>query len=306
MKTKLTLLAFLLINLATTNASVTHRLTHTNDTTYLLEADASYNRNDFEWPITYDASKAKKLILKGEFTASDLGLMIYFNKAFFSCFSTIDMTDCKLTAITTSYHPERYQGGSQVSMAFADNFLPNYCFYYNTNLKNLILPITCDVISTICANPTSLKTLTVTNTTDLVWAKPYLYPRDSLFLITEKETAYKTRLANKDSVILYVPSQYRNLYRVQTDWKSTKIIGYDTNTTSIDETAQKQKIKIYPTITKDIINISGIESGEISIIDINGNIMLKEKVQAQIDISFLNKGMYLIRVGSEVIRIIKV
>jgi hypothetical protein len=304
MKTKLTLLACLLINFATSNASVTHRLTHTNDSTYLLAADASYTRNDFEYPITYDATKTKKLILTGEFTASDLGLMIYFNKAFFSCFNTIDMTDCKLTAIITSYHPERYQGGTQVSATFADNFLPNYCFYYNTNLKNLILPKTCNTVSSICANPTSLKTLTVTNTSAIVWSKPYL--SDSLFLITEKETAYKTRLANKDSVVLYVPKQYVKTYKGYVGWRSVKIVGYDTSTTPLDEISEKPTIKIYPTIAKDKINITGVEYGTVSIIDLNGNIVYKEGVSHQINIESLTQGFYIVLIDNQMVgKIIK-
>lgn len=79
------------------------------------------------------------------------------------------------------------------------------------------------------------------------------------------------------------------------------------NTTEINQTILKGiKNSIYPTITKDVINIDGIESGQISIVDLNGNILIKDEIQPQINVSKLTKGIYMVMVNNSCVgKIIK-
>ena len=93
----------------------------------------------------------------------------------------------------------------------------------------------------------------------------------------------------------YVTTDIETIYGNELSFTTLNNVGVE----SIDQ----NKILIYPNPTKGIINISGLgTSGVVEIIDITGKIVKQQPIDnsyLQVDISLLNKGIYMVRTRNE-------
>lgn len=96
------------------------------------------------------------------------------------------------------------------------------------------------------------------------------------------------------NIYIQVTAEDRSIY------KQYKIKLKNESSTGINQTIlEALENYIYPTITKDVINIKGVESGQISIIDISGNTMIRDEIKSQINVSALPKGLYLVNINNQ-------
>lgn len=167
--------------------------------------------------------------------------------------------------------------------------LPVYAFARMERLKSVILPKTVGFVNMnafmLCTN---LDSIVLPNTS-------FVYASEKLSDVYKKCYAgYGTYSPN---LTVYVPKDLVPVYQADQYWGelTIKAIG-SLPTNALQET--KSNVSIYPTITKDVINIDGIESGQISIVDLNGNTMIKDEIQPQINVSKLPKGMYMVMVNN--------
>ncbi len=84
----------------------------------------------------------------------------------------------------------------------------------------------------------------------------------------------------------------------------------NSTTTSIEE-YENIDLEIYPNPTHNIVNITGlssIESSIVNIYDVQGKLILSKEIKQQgtIDISELNKGIYIVKIGEFTHRIVKI
>ena len=83
-----------------------------------------------------------------------------------------------------------------------------------------------------------------------------------------------------------------------TDWGNMMVTG-------IDEVAADNGLRVYPTMTSDYVTVSGY-TGEIVLVNLNGNVVKKVYASgtATVDVSDLNKGIYLLKAGTTTEKVI--
>ena len=147
-------------------------------------------------------------------------------------------------------------------------------------------------------------------------APSYVYSNNALSAINKQTDKYNIGIAFTESpangtVILRVPfnnssNQTLNLQIVENTSTRTQQINLATGLNDINGS----KTRIYPNPTNDIINIEGLTKNENTIIklyDLQGKLILSRelKEKGSIDISDLNNGVYVIRIGEMTHKIIK-
>lgn len=109
---------------------------------------------------------------------------------------------------------------------------------------------------------------------------------------------------------LYVPIGSKNLYSQSIPWKWLTIVETQLAElpTAINNPIENKTFTIYPNPCCDFLNISThCVSGLVQIIDMNGNILKSQVINPneKIDVSLLQKGIYLVRFNNNVERFIK-
>jgi hypothetical protein len=147
-------------------------------------------------------------------------------------------------------------------------------------------------------------------------APSYVYSNNALSAINKQTDKYNIGIAFTESpangtVILRIPfnnllNQTLNLQIVENTSTRTQQINLATGLNDINGS----KIRIYPNPTNDIIKIEGLTKNENTIIklyDLQGKLILSRelKEKGSIDISDLNNGVYVIRIGEMTHKIIK-
>lgn len=94
-----------------------------------------------------------------------------------------------------------------------------------------------------------------------------------------------------------------------TDTSNVAVLTVNTNL-GVDKNIQGSNLKIYPNPTNDAINIEGLtlnENTPINIYDIQGKLILTKELMEEgtIDLSELNNGVYVVKIGEMVQRIVK-
>jgi hypothetical protein len=85
--------------------------------------------------------------------------------------------------------------------------------------------------------------------------------------------------------------------------------GLDCSVLGVDE-FETSKLKFYPNPTNNIINVEGLSKNEnntIQIFDVQGKLVITKTIteKGTIDLSELNKGVYVIKIGEVAQRIVK-
>ena len=89
----------------------------------------------------------------------------------------------------------------------------------------------------------------------------------------------------------------------------TAVLNVNVGPTGIND-IKNANIKIYPNPTNNIINIEGLNKNEnntILIFDVQGKLVITKTINEKgtIDLSELNKGVYVIKIGEVAQRIVK-
>ena len=99
-----------------------------------------------------------------------------------------------------------------------------------------------------------------------------------------------------------LPLSNNNYYRLrQIDFDGTESISK----TVVVAMPKSGKLKVYPSITSNILNIETSEQGNFSIFNVLGQQVLNGKISPQVDVSLLPKGYFFIKIGSEMAKFIK-
>jgi hypothetical protein len=245
-----------------------------------------------------DSTKYNTYIMDGSFLATDI---IKVKDYYDSLIVNFDLSKVKLL---------RLSGYTAVETHTFQNGILQLC----PNLRVIKFPVNCDTInadvfgsgntqlkkldSIYISNET--KVLTVTNDgVNKLWR-----------ILDDGGYYYSNRIISGDTIVVMVPRALYSAYKAKTnydnDWFRFKIVAYDVPIASGINTPNKtSNVSIYPTITKDVININGVESGQssqtsqISIIDIGGNTMIRDEIKSQINVSALAKGLYLVNINNQ-------
>ncbi|MBO5975250.1 MAG: T9SS type A sorting domain-containing protein, partial [Paludibacteraceae bacterium] len=75
------------------------------------------------------------------------------------------------------------------------------------------------------------------------------------------------------------------------------------------ENVSDHSVTIFPNPTKEILHINGIKQGEvIRIFSLNGNVIVNEKTENEtltLSVATLPNGIYLLQIGTEIVKFIK-
>jgi Secretion system C-terminal sorting domain len=123
-----------------------------------------------------------------------------------------------------------------------------------------------------------------------------IHPLTNSIPINQKKkfTAASYEFVDKDPLSI---SFYR-LRQIDNDGKETlsKVISISTKSNS--------KLKVFLNPVSDELNVTGLE-GDYQIINLLGQVLLRDSSKTQIDVSALSQGTYLLRVGEEQVRFVK-
>jgi hypothetical protein len=147
-------------------------------------------------------------------------------------------------------------------------------------------------------------------------APTYVHNTNTLSAINKQANMYKIGVAFSETpingtVILRIPytglgNQTLNMELVE----NTTARNYQLNVVTGINDIKNSNIKIYPNPTNNIINIEGLNKNEnntIQIFDVQGKLVITKTIteKGTIDLSELNKGVYVIKVGEVAQRIVK-
>lgn len=82
------------------------------------------------------------------------------------------------------------------------------------------------------------------------------------------------------------------------------IFADDSEETAIGQTVQDNVIRVYPNPTHDRLMVEGVEIGTMRIYDLQGR-LLKTETGTGIDVYDLPDGLYLLQIGTQVVRFTK-
>ena len=147
-------------------------------------------------------------------------------------------------------------------------------------------------------------------------APTYVHSTNALSAFNKQANMYKIGLAFSQApvngtVILRIPytglgNQTLNMELVE----NTAARNYQLNVVTGINDIKNSNIKIYPNPTNNIINIEGLNKNEnntIQIFDVQGKLVITKTIteKGTIDLSELNKGVYVIKIGELAQRIVK-
>ena len=147
-------------------------------------------------------------------------------------------------------------------------------------------------------------------------APTYVHYTNALSAFNKQNNTYKIGVAFSEApvngtIILRIPytglgNQTLNMELVE----NTAARNYQLNVVTGINDIKNSNIKIYPNPTNNIINIEGLNKNEnntIQIFDVQGKLVITKTIKEKgtIDLLELNKGVYVIKVGEAVKRIIK-
>jgi hypothetical protein len=147
-------------------------------------------------------------------------------------------------------------------------------------------------------------------------APTYVHNTNALSAFNKQTNMYKIGVAFSEApvngtVILRIPytglgSQTLNMELVE----NTAARNYQLNVLTGINDIKNSNIKIYPNPTNNIINIEGLtknENNTIQIFDVQGKLVITKTIteKGTIDLSELNKGVYVIKIGEVAQRIVK-
>lgn len=317
MKTKLILLLCALMGVLSTVQALTYTQTRVNDSTLFRNQTSPSSYADWNtWlNFTNDSANYSTLNLSGLYNASDFCCMTT-RTTYKSSVKYIDASKVTIPAFTGEGCEKTFDAyfnqaeNFQIS-TYSANTLPHLAFGNFSNLKKIILPPTCDSIySTSFNNCKALDTIVITNTNKVVVIKLYKNYVGFAFYknIMDESQLVTYSLRRADSVVVKVPRKFYADYRAKSvvggELHYFKIVAYDEQSTNaVQLVTNNNNIKVYPTITTDVVNVTGVEPDKyISLIDLSGNVVLKTKDETQLNISSLSKGIYLVSVDGKVIQ----
>ena len=144
----------------------------------------------------------------------------------------------------------------------------------------------------------------------------YVHNTNALSAFNKQANMYKIGVAFSEApvngtVILRIPytglgNQTLNMELVE----NTTVRNYQLNVVTGINDIKNSNIKIYPNPTNNIINIEGLNKNEnntIQIFDVQGKLVITKTIteKGAIDLSELNKGVYVIKIGEVAQRIVK-
>jgi hypothetical protein len=144
----------------------------------------------------------------------------------------------------------------------------------------------------------------------------YVHNTNALSAFNKQANTYKIGVAFSEApingtVILRIPytglgSQTLNMELVE----NTAARNYQLNVVTGINDIKNSNIKIYPNPTNNIINIEGLNKNEnntIQIFDVQGKLVITKNIteKGTVDLSELNKGVYVIKIGEIAQRIVK-
>jgi hypothetical protein len=147
-------------------------------------------------------------------------------------------------------------------------------------------------------------------------APTYVHNTNALSAFNKQTNMYKIGVAFSEApingtVILRIPytglgNQTLNMELVE----NTAARNYQLNVVTGINDIKNSNIKIYPNPTNNIINIEGLNKNEnntIQIFDVQGKLVITKTIteKGTIDLSELNKGVYVIKIGEVAQRIVK-
>ena len=147
-------------------------------------------------------------------------------------------------------------------------------------------------------------------------APTYVHNTNALAAFNKQANIYKIGVAFSEApingtIILRIPytglgNQTLNMELVE----NTAARNYQLNVVTGINDIKNSNIKIYPTPTNNIINIEGLNKNEnntIQIFDVQGKLVITKTIteKGTIDLSELNKGVYVIKIGDVAQRIVK-
>ena len=147
-------------------------------------------------------------------------------------------------------------------------------------------------------------------------APTYVHNTNALSAFNKQANMYKIGVAFSEApvngtVILRIPytglgNQTLNMELVE----NTATRNYQLNVVTGINDIKNSNIKIYPNPTNNIINIEGLNKNEnntIQIFDVQGKLVITKTIneKGKIDLSELNKGVYVIKIGELAQRIVK-
>ena len=154
-----------------------------------------------------------------------------------------------------------------------------------------------------------MKKLLITALMLIGLASSALAQDEVLFTIMKTDGSTTDFVMNKDARIYYSDTQLQFFDGNQTVSINFSEIrkAYFTEPQDVEE-IDNQQFAIYPNPAKDVLGISGIaENQEVTIYSINGAVMMKliASEGSEINISDLRTGLYIIGVGNEFSKFIK-
>jgi hypothetical protein len=147
-------------------------------------------------------------------------------------------------------------------------------------------------------------------------APTYVHNTNALSAFNKQNNTYKIGVAFSEApvngtVILRIPftglgNQTLNMELVE----NTASRNYQLNVVTGINDIKNSNIKIYPNPTNNIINIEGLNKNEnntIQVFDVQGKLIITKTINEKgtIDLSELNKGVYVIKIGEVAQRIVK-
>jgi hypothetical protein len=147
-------------------------------------------------------------------------------------------------------------------------------------------------------------------------APTYVHNTNALSAFNKQANMYKIGVAFSEApvngtVILRIPytglgNQTLNMELVE----NTAVRNYQLNVITGINDIKNANIKIYPNPTNNVINIEGLNKNEnnaIQIFDVQGKLVITKTIteKGRVDLSELNKGVYVIKIGEVAQRIVK-
>lgn len=264
-----------------------------NDTTLMFKETTFWDIDCIIGIGNYkDSTKYTTYIVDGPLTSAAVSKISYY---FDSLVVNFDMTSLKIT------HYEESSSDIIEEHTFPDDVLDK-C----PNLRVVKFPSNCDTISRAVfgySNNTVLKKLDSIYITNQNKVVKVLYGNVGLW--SALGDTYDARILSGDTIVVMVPRALYSAYKARAiykgDWFRFKIVAYDVPKPQTGTTNITNKSSII-TITKDVININDVESGQsgqILIFDLKGNLMLRSEIKPQIDISTLPKGIYVVNINNK-------
>jgi hypothetical protein len=128
----------------------------------------------------------------------------------------------------------------------------------------------------------------------------YAYPTTPVDL---SSVEYVFDFVNTTTCTLYVPTNSINLYKAANQWKDFNIVA--TTATAVQQI--KDNVSIFPNPVINNFNISGLSAPQtLQLFDLNGKLIFSQQVDnGTVPASFLQTGIYILKIGSFETKIIK-